>query len=133
MKSLNTYKRNDVTVSRIRRLSTVNSSHTIGHYTQPIPSTSDPQNLPYIHIKGILPCPSRSFILLLSKCVPTNARRLLMCILTLYKRNLKIIRYTAEVRLSVGSRLFSFLIVQTGFEAHPACYPTGIGGSFPGG
>jgi hypothetical protein len=42
--------------------------------------------------------------------------------------------WTTGVRLPTGTRDFSLLYsVQTGSEAHPASYPMGIGGSFPGG
>jgi hypothetical protein len=37
------------------------------------------------------------------------------------------------VRVSVGSKIFSFLVVQTGSGAHPASYPMGTRGSFSGG
>jgi hypothetical protein len=38
------------------------------------------------------------------------------------------------VRFPAGARDFSLLYsVQTGHEAHPASYPMGTGGSFPGG
>jgi hypothetical protein len=37
------------------------------------------------------------------------------------------------VRVPVGSRIFSSHVVQTGSGAHPASYPMGTWGSFPGG
>jgi hypothetical protein len=37
------------------------------------------------------------------------------------------------VQVPVGSKIFSLLhLVQTGFEVHPASYPMGTGGTFPG-
>jgi hypothetical protein len=38
-----------------------------------------------------------------------------------------------EVRSPTGSDFSSSLCVQTGSGAHPASYPMGAGGSFPGG
>jgi hypothetical protein len=39
-----------------------------------------------------------------------------------------------EVRSPTGAENFSFSpCVQSGSGAHPACYPVGTGGSFPGG
>jgi hypothetical protein len=41
---------------------------------------------------------------------------------------------TIEVRSPIGAEDFSFsLCVRTGSGAHPASYPMGTGGSFPGG
>jgi hypothetical protein len=37
------------------------------------------------------------------------------------------------VRFPVGAENFSRLHVHTGSEAHPASYPMGTGGSYPGG
>jgi hypothetical protein len=37
------------------------------------------------------------------------------------------------VRVPVESRIFSSHVVQTGSGVHPASYPTGTVGSFPGG
>jgi hypothetical protein len=43
------------------------------------------------------------------------------------------IYWTTEVRSPTEAKDFSFnLCVQTGSEAHPASYPMGTGGPFPG-
>jgi hypothetical protein len=38
-----------------------------------------------------------------------------------------------RIQVPVGSEFSPLHIVQTGSEAHPASYPMGTGGAFPGG